>query len=56
MNWCLECHRNPKEHLRPISEVTNMNWKRPDDHTEFVTQIMQDLDISPPTDCQGCHR
>jgi len=56
MNWCLECHRNPEEQLRPVSEVTNMSWKRPEDHQKIVTQMMQDLNISPPTDCQGCHR
>ena len=36
MNWCLECHRNPEEHLRPVSEITNMNWRRGTDHTEFA--------------------
>jgi len=56
MNWCLECHRNPKEHLRPISEITNMNWRRGTDYTEFATQMMKGLNINPPTDCQGCHR
>lgn len=56
MNWCLECHRNPEDHLRPVSEITNMNWRRGTDHTKFATQMMKDLNISPPTDCQGCHR
>ena len=26
MGWCLECHRAPEEHLRPLEEVTNMVW------------------------------
>ena len=56
MKWCLDCHRSPEEHLRPISEVTNMRWTRPDDHEEFLRTVMQELKISPPTDCQGCHR
>ncbi len=56
MAWCLECHRNPEEHLRPVSEVTNMKWIRGADHTEFAKQMMQDLNITPPTGCQGCHR
>lgn len=56
MSWCLDCHRNPEEHLRPVSEVANMRWKRSEDHAEFINRTMQELDISPPTDCQGCHR
>jgi hypothetical protein len=29
MEWCLNCHRNPAENLRPTSEIYNMNWKKP---------------------------
>ncbi len=56
MGWCLDCHRNPEEHIRPISEITNMNWFPGKDHQEFAKQIITDLKITPPTDCQGCHR
>ena len=26
MGWCLDCHRDPEPHLRPLDQVTNMNW------------------------------
>jgi hypothetical protein len=26
MEWCLNCHRNPENHLRPKSEVFNIAW------------------------------
>jgi hypothetical protein len=26
MGWCLDCHRNPENHLRPTSEVTTMGY------------------------------
>jgi hypothetical protein len=26
MGWCLDCHRSPEEHLRPIEEVTNLDY------------------------------
>ena len=26
MGWCLDCHRDPEPHLRPLDEVTNMDW------------------------------
>ena len=56
MSWCLDCHRNPEEHLRPVSQVTNMNWYADENQLEFADQMMHDLNITPPTDCQGCHR
>ena len=56
MSWCLECHRNPEEHLRPVSEITNMDWRPDANHKKIAQQMMQDLNITPPTGCQGCHR
>ena len=26
MKWCLDCHRNPEENLRPVDQVTNLGW------------------------------
>ena len=56
MGWCLDCHRNPDPNLRPIDQVTNMDWQPPADHAEFVAAWKQEKDINPPTDCSGCHR
>jgi hypothetical protein len=27
MEWCLDCHRAPEEHLRPVAHVTQLGWK-----------------------------
>lgn len=27
MGWCLDCHRNPELKLRPLDQVTNLNYK-----------------------------
>lgn len=27
MGWCLDCHRNPEQKIRPLTEVTNLDWK-----------------------------
>jgi hypothetical protein len=27
MQWCVECHRDPSKHIRPVDQVTNMTWK-----------------------------
>jgi nitrogen fixation-related uncharacterized protein len=56
MSWCLDCHRNPEQHLRPISEVTNMKWEAPQNQLEFAAKVIKEKKISPPVDCSGCHR
>lgn len=56
MGWCLDCHRNPDPHLRPVDEVTNMDWQPPANQAEFVAAWKQEKEINPPVDCSGCHR
>lgn len=58
MGWCLDCHREPEAHLRPISEVTNMAYEAPAGDTQWNhgVQLRQQNDINPPTDCSTCHR
>jgi hypothetical protein len=56
MSWCLDCHRNPDEHLRPLSEVTNMKWEPSADQLAFAARVIKEKNISPPVDCSGCHR
>src|SRR5438552_1113536 len=31
MKWCLECHRQPENFVRPRSEIYNMQWQPPQD-------------------------
>jgi hypothetical protein len=26
MEWCIACHREPEQHLRPRTEITSMTW------------------------------
>ena len=56
MGWCIDCHRNPDQHLRPISEVTNMKWTPPADQTELAHQYKIERSIQPSEDCSACHR
>jgi hypothetical protein len=56
MGWCLDCHRDPDMHLRPESEVTNMDWVPPADQLEFAKRVKKEKNIAPPVDCSGCHR
>lgn len=27
MGWCLQCHRNPEDNLRPLDQITNLNYE-----------------------------
>lgn len=56
MSWCLDCHRNPDAHLRPVDQITNMSWTPPADQAEFAKRMKAEKKINPPTDCSGCHR
>jgi hypothetical protein len=56
MAWCLDCHRNPDARLRPVDQVTNMEWKAPEDPAAFGAKLRAERGINPPTDCSTCHR
>ena len=30
MAWCLDCHRAPETEIRPVDQVTNLDWKPAD--------------------------
>jgi len=56
MGWCLNCHRNPEQHLRPKDKVTQMDWKPEGDQRTVGKQLRKDGHINPSTDCSTCHR
>ncbi len=56
MSWCLDCHRNPDPYLRPVDQITNMNYQTPADQVELAQRIKHEKHLDPPEDCSGCHR
>jgi len=56
MGWCLDCHRNTAQNLRPVDQVTNMNWTPGEDQLEWAKEFMLTNNINPTEDCSGCHR
>jgi hypothetical protein len=59
MDWCVNCHRNPAQHVRPREEVFNMNWEPPANQLEQGTKLVKDYNIMPArvlTSCSTCHR
>jgi len=40
MDWCLDCHRDPAGALRPLNQITNLNWQpQQEDPAAFVAQF-----------------
>jgi menaquinone reductase, multiheme cytochrome c subunit len=56
MSWCLDCHRNPEPHLRPLDQVTSMDWAPLEDPTIAGRRLREIHGIDPSTDCTTCHR
>ncbi|MDX2200691.1 MAG: cytochrome c3 family protein [Phycisphaerae bacterium] len=57
MSWCLKCHRNPEEHLRPLDKITDMEWRLPrDEQLALGAKLREENKINPSTDCSTCHR
>jgi hypothetical protein len=56
MQWCLDCHRNPTRHLRPLDHITDMRWM-PEPSREAVGEMVRAaLHVAPSTNCTACHR
>jgi hypothetical protein len=58
MDWCLECHKDPKPYLRPKSEIYNMGWVPPRNQAEASAELAKahGLHTQTLTDCYACHR
>jgi hypothetical protein len=56
MQWCLACHKNPDPNIRPISEVTSMDWKAPDGFKEKQAELVAEYHVQSMINCSTCHR
>ena len=57
MQWCLDCHRQPQQYVRPRNEVFNLSWHTKD-QLVLGERLLQDYQIDKRrlTDCSLCHR
>ena len=67
MGWCLDCHRAPEQHLRPLEEVYNFNYGDEDakkysvDGVSVATtlelgkKLKEQYSLHPKTSCSTCH-
>src|SRR5688572_17348167 len=56
MEWCLNCHRNPENYVRPRSEVFTMGYRPPVPQSVLGPQLVKEYGIRGNTSCSTCHR
>ena len=56
MNWCVNCHRQPEQYIRPKSEVFNIDYVYPANQLELGRQLVKEYHVQSLTDCVTCHR
>ncbi len=58
MSFCLSCHRDPAPHLRPLDQITAMDWQPPADQPAMGPRFLAERHIETIhlTDCITCHR
>jgi len=58
MTWCIDCHRNPAPHIRPVDQVTNLGWSldSEEEQLELGKKLVEENNINPQTNCAVCHR
>jgi formate-dependent nitrite reductase cytochrome c552 subunit len=58
MSFCLDCHRDPARRLRPLAEITHLDWKAPDADTQLANgrKYVHDWSVQSLQNCSTCHR
>lgn len=56
MEWCLDCHRHPESYIRPLDQITNMDWTTGAHQAELGRELVSRLGVRSLTNCTTCHR
>ena len=63
MTFCLDCHRNPEQNLRPPDKVTQLDWVWDNDpqvaaqkQLENGNKFVHDWKVNASQNCSACHR
>jgi hypothetical protein len=57
MTFCLDCHRNPADYIRPTDAVFDLNWKTNETaQKQLGKQLVHDLKVESLQNCSACHR
>jgi hypothetical protein len=59
MEWCLDCHRDPAQYLRPTEAITTMGYRPAGNQREIGQRLFAEYKIANEehmTSCSVCHR
>jgi Cytochrome c7 and related cytochrome c/Class III cytochrome C family len=56
MSWCLDCHRNPEQYVRPREAVFQMDYQAPPNQVALGRRLVAEYRIQSLTSCSTCHR
>jgi hypothetical protein len=59
MEWCLNCHRDPAQYVRPRDQVTTMGYVPAKAQSELGPELVREYKIADKehlTNCSVCHR
>jgi Cytochrome c7 and related cytochrome c len=59
MEWCLNCHRNPEQYVRPKQFITTMGYEPQGDQETIGRKLVAEYKIQDArtlTSCNTCHR
>jgi hypothetical protein len=56
MEWCLDCHRNPEQYVRPRSAIFSVDYQRPPNQAELGRRLVEEYQIQKLTSCSTCHQ
>ena len=56
MGWCLDCHRQPEQYVRPREYEFSIDYKAPSDQLALGGKLVDQYKIQKLTNCSTCHR
>lgn len=56
MEWCIDCHRNPEQYVRPREAVFSVDYAPPADQSALGKRLVAQYQIQKLTSCSTCHR
>jgi hypothetical protein len=63
MSFCLDCHRDPAAHIRPVDKVTDLGWTWSTngveaEHLQTVEgkKLVEHMRVESLQSCSACHR